>query len=207
MFVTLIRHGETDGNANRIVQPPETPLNERGIQQAELLADRLAREGVAVSRLISSDLARARMTAEPIARRLDLELEFEPLLQERNFGDFRGRSYDDIEVDIMAEGIEPPSGESWETFHARVEQLWQTRSTEYLNSAEDGAVLLITHGLVLYSMAARIFGLAEESLPERWGNTCLSRFTASTPHRAELLACTRHLDDHARDDDGAIVGI
>ena len=42
MSILLIRHGETALNAARIVQHPETPLNERGVGQARRLAERLA---------------------------------------------------------------------------------------------------------------------------------------------------------------------
>ena len=45
----LIRHGETEGNALRIVQHPHIPLSPRGAVQAERLARRLAREGIARS--------------------------------------------------------------------------------------------------------------------------------------------------------------
>ena len=58
----LIRHGETEGNALRILQHPDIPLSSRGIAQAERLARRLAREGI--TRIVSSDYARAMTTAE-----------------------------------------------------------------------------------------------------------------------------------------------
>src|SRR5438477_5849884 len=86
--IFLIRHGETFGNAARIVQLPDIPLSERGLAQAERLARRLAQEGVA--RIISSDLPRAAMTAESVRRMTGAPLMFDPLLHERNFGDIRG---------------------------------------------------------------------------------------------------------------------
>ena len=41
MTILIVRHGETDGNAARILQRPDVPLNERGMRQAEQLARRL----------------------------------------------------------------------------------------------------------------------------------------------------------------------
>jgi len=41
MTILLVRHGETAGNAARILQRPDIPLNERGIRQAAQLAERL----------------------------------------------------------------------------------------------------------------------------------------------------------------------
>ncbi len=66
MAIFLIRHGETLGNAARVVQRPDNPLSPRGVAQAERLARRLTHEGIA--RILSSDLARAAMTAEHLRR-------------------------------------------------------------------------------------------------------------------------------------------
>jgi hypothetical protein len=67
---------------------PDTPLSLRGVAQAERLAARLAE--LSVARILSSDLARARMTAERVQAAARAALELEPLLQERNFGDLAG---------------------------------------------------------------------------------------------------------------------
>ncbi|HEY0991090.1 MAG TPA: histidine phosphatase family protein, partial [Kofleriaceae bacterium] len=93
MAIVLVRHGETPGNAARVVQRPEVPLNERGIRQAALLAERLLALGFA--HVLCSDLPRARMTAEPLRAR-GHAIEETPLLQERNFGDLRGTPYDQL---------------------------------------------------------------------------------------------------------------
>ena len=120
--IFLIRHGETIGNASRVVQHPTDPLSPRGVAQAERLARRLAREGVA--RIVSSDYARARTTAECLRRETGAPLSFEPLLQERSFGDLRGRPYAEIDFDMFGPDYEPPNGESWPVFHARVDRAW-----------------------------------------------------------------------------------
>ena len=67
MTILLVRHGETDGNAARILQRADVPLNERGMRQAERLAQRLSAHGFV--RIVCSDLLRARMTAAPLAAR------------------------------------------------------------------------------------------------------------------------------------------
>jgi 2,3-bisphosphoglycerate-dependent phosphoglycerate mutase len=84
MTILLVRHGETAGNAARILQRADVPLNERGIRQAEQLARRLLDHGFA--HVVCSDLLRARMTAAALAARSGAEIEESPLLQERNFG-------------------------------------------------------------------------------------------------------------------------
>src|SRR5439155_11688440 len=83
--VFLIRHGETMGNAARIVQLPDAALSPRGVAEAERLARRLSTLGVA--RILASDLPRAMTTAEHVRGATGAPLDLDPLLQERNFGD------------------------------------------------------------------------------------------------------------------------
>src|SRR5690242_18646205 len=120
MAILLVRHGETAGNAARVVQRPEVPLNERGIRQAAQLAVRLF--GLGFAHVLCSDLVRARMTAEPLRARGGAVIEETPLLQERNFGDLRGTPYAELSEDPFAPGYVPPNGESVEGFHRRVAQ-------------------------------------------------------------------------------------
>src|SRR5262245_6407477 len=122
MAIFLIRHGETLGNAARVVQRPDNPLSPRGVAQAERLAQRLAGEGIAA--ILSSDLARAVMTAEHLRRATGAPVAYDPLLQERNFGDLRGTPYAELGLDMFAEDYAPPNGETWEVFHARVTRAW-----------------------------------------------------------------------------------
>jgi len=49
MTILVVRHGETDGNAARILQRPDVPLNERGLRQAEQLAQRCPRSASSAS--------------------------------------------------------------------------------------------------------------------------------------------------------------
>ena len=95
--ILLVRHGETDSNAEgRIQGQTNTPLNERGRAQAQALADELA--GEAIAAVYSSDLDRARETAEILAGRLDLPVVVDPALRERNFGSWEGRTVDEFEA-------------------------------------------------------------------------------------------------------------
>ena len=138
----LVRHGETEGNATRVLQPAATPLNALGLRQAERLAERLSNSGI--TQILCSDLPRARMTAEPVARRLGLALETTPLLQERNFGDLRGLAYAELGQDPFAADFEPPNGESWSVFHARVAQAFAYVAAVRAELAR-GDLLVVTH--------------------------------------------------------------
>jgi probable phosphoglycerate mutase len=191
--IFLIRHGETIGNASRVVQHPTDPLSPRGVAQAERLARRLAREGVV--RIVSSDFARARTTAECLRRETDAPLSFEPLLQERSFGDLRGTPYAEIDFDMFGPDYAPPNGESWPVFHARVDRAW-ARVQQHLAATTDGHLAVVTHGLVCRSLAARHLTLPDGAVvPERWENTSLTVIEPPAPWRVGLLNCIAHLHD------------
>ena len=194
MLIFLIRHGETPGNARRIVQLPGIPLSPRGVAQAERLARRLEREGIA--RILSSDLARAAMTAEHLRQVTGAPVQFDPLLQERNFGDLRGTAYADLGFDMFAPGYAPPNGETWEVFHARVDRAWAL--VQETAAPTSGHLAVVTHGLVCRSLAERHLILpAGQDVPERWENSALTVIEGPAPWRVRLLNCIAHLDDPA----------
>jgi broad specificity phosphatase PhoE len=94
--VLLARHGETDDNREplRFQGWRDTPLNPTGRRQAAALAERVAGRGI-VS-LWSSDLSRARETAEIVAARVGLEVRLDPRLREANRGRWEGRLFRDV---------------------------------------------------------------------------------------------------------------
>jgi broad specificity phosphatase PhoE len=190
MTILLVRHGETDGNAARVLQRPEVPLNERGMRQAEQLAQRLSAHGFV--HIVCSDLLRARMTAAPLAARAGIEIEESPLLQERNFGDLRGMPYAALNEDPFGPDVAPPNGEDWPTFHVRVADAFAfvVRRRRSLN----GNLVVITHGLVCGAVVARHAAVpAGAAVPERFDNTSITVLHEDAPHAVSLLNCTRHL--------------
>ncbi len=197
----LVRHGETALNAARILQPPDTPLSARGRAQAAALGGRLAGECVAA--VWTSDLPRAWQTAEALAAGRTLVAE--PLLQERNFGDLRGQAYDALGFDPLAGAAAPPGGESLAAFEARIDAALDRA----LDAAATlpGALLLVTHGLVIRSLLQRRIVLpAGIAPPARIGNTALSVVELGPPPRATLVDCTAHLDATRADDRQALSG-
>jgi broad specificity phosphatase PhoE len=193
MNVYLVRHGETDLNARRVLQPPGTPLSERGLEQARRLAARLAGEGIA--RIVSSDLERARRTADEVQRATGAPLEIEPLLQERNFGELRGRAYAELGFDPFAPDYHPPGGESWAEFEARTDLAW--RRVEALAARAGGPLAVVSHGLWCRAVAVRQLGIdpdARGAEIARWGNTSLTIAQGPPPWRVRLLNCTAHLE-------------
>jgi probable phosphoglycerate mutase len=85
----LFRHGETDWNrAGRLQGHSDTPLNATGLAQAQALAESLRLHRLDV--VVSSDLARARTTAQIVAEALAVPLFIEPGLRETNVGAAEG---------------------------------------------------------------------------------------------------------------------
>jgi broad specificity phosphatase PhoE len=92
----LIRHGETDWNVQgRIQGSSDTPLNAKGVRQAERLAARLAT--TRFDAVYASDLQRARATAATALP--GAEVRPEPRLRELAYGALEGRAWDELEGD------------------------------------------------------------------------------------------------------------
>ena len=95
--ILAIRHGETAWNRDTRIQGHiDIPLNERGQWQAARVAQALRDEPLAA--IYSSDLTRARQTATPLAEALGLSVITHVGLRERHFGDFEGKTWEEIET-------------------------------------------------------------------------------------------------------------
>jgi broad specificity phosphatase PhoE len=190
MTIFLVRHGETAGNASRVLQRPDAPLNERGVRQAEQLARRLFDDGFV--HVVCSDLLRARMTAAPLAARSWLAIEESPLLQERNYGDLRGVPYSELTENPFGPDFAPPNGEDWPTFHARVAEAFDFIASR--RRRVNGSLVVVTHGLVCRALVERHARLPDGIVvPELFGNTSVTVLHEDAPHTVSLLNCTRHL--------------
>ncbi len=150
----LVRHGETDWNAERRLQGHvDIPLNARGLAQAASTARGLGEARFAA--VYCSDLARARQTADAILEGRDTRTTLQPELRERHFGIFQGRTYDEAAAALPddfrrfrsgeADYAFPGGGESLATFARRVEAALTAIAQRH--AGED--VLVVTHGGVL----------------------------------------------------------
>ena len=101
----LVRHGETVDNARQIMQgQTQGCLNEKGREQARVVAERLAAESI--DAIVASDLRRAIQTAEIIAEPHGLPVVTTPLLRERDWGGFTGRFIPDLKGEVWPDDIE-----------------------------------------------------------------------------------------------------
>ncbi len=156
--IILVRHAETEWNLQgRWQGHADIPLNETGRMQAQALARRLAHWPI--DAIYSSDLQRALETARPVAAALGLEIYVTEQWRERDVGDFTGLTSAEIAEaypDVWGQAIfDPPTGESVADVRERVVAGLQALVSDH----PDQAVLVMTHGGVLYSILGHILGL------------------------------------------------
>ena len=194
MRIFLIRHGETIFNANRTVQFGDTPLSERGMQQAQQLGERMRDEPI--TSILSSDYARAYRTAEAVHHTTGAPLAVQTSLRERHLGDHRGTPFAELDVDIFASDYHPPNGESWQQFHDRVDAAWN-EVREYAATTATGDFAVVSHALTCRALLDRCMALPEALIPKggiRFGNTAVTVIDSDS-NTVSLLACTAHLSD------------
>lgn len=144
----LVRHGETDWNAaGRLQGHTDRPLSSYGREQARRLAEELA--GEEFDAIYSSDLARARETAEIVGKRLHLPVVLDPDLREKDWGNWEGlTSTERLGVELV--------GESTEGHEARMLASLARIAAEH----PDGRVLVVTHGGSMRRVQTQALGFA-----------------------------------------------
>jgi broad specificity phosphatase PhoE len=160
----LVRHGETDWNRElRIQGSSDTELNETGRAQARALAQEL--ESQRVDAVYSSDLRRARETAELVAAGHEVVVRLDPDLRERSFGSWEGLTRSEIAERFP--DLEHHDGETDEQVRGRV-----LAAIGRIVAAHPGEeVLVVSHGGALNALWHHAFG---ERIV-RWGNCAAYR--------------------------------
>lgn len=193
-MIYLIRHGETAGNANRVVQSHDTPLSPRGRWQAERLGDRL--QDVGLTRIVASDYPRAQETAAAVSRDGAVPVHTTALLRERSLNGLAGRPYAEVEHYFYGPDHDPPCGESWLAFRRRVAEAWRHVGAMVEDVAAPVAV--VTHGLVCRALAEFQLGHPKGTAPLDWfPNASVTQIDAEPPWRVRLAGCTKHLDEES----------
>jgi alpha-ribazole phosphatase len=160
----LVRHAET-AMAGRFCGHSDPELNERGRQQLARIVNELT--GHAIRRIYTSDLRRARDTADAIASHFEIGLEIRPGLREIHFGLWEGLSWSQIETRDPTEAkrwaeqypaVTAPGGESMQQFERRV----RTESAFLFARASECPIAVVAHAGVIRVLLTVFYGTSEE---------------------------------------------
>jgi broad specificity phosphatase PhoE len=159
--VYLARHGESDWNVERRWQGhADRPLTDRGREQAQALAARLA--GVELDAIYASDLRRAWETAEAVAAPRGLEVVRRPELREVDVGSWSGFTRDecadrfpDAFLRWQEGGSGWEDGESYEDMGVRIVTAVQRLAAEH----PGGSILVVSHGGPIRAVHAHALGV------------------------------------------------
>jgi broad specificity phosphatase PhoE len=159
----LVRHGQSEGNASRIMQGwLDTPLSALGARQAETVAARLASTGA--TRLYASTLRRAWDTAARIGEATSLDVEPVDDFREYHCGAAQGLTWSEIEArfgvttETWGQG-RIPGEEGWDAFHARLSAAFE----ELAERHRDGTAVVVSHGAAIARLVVHVLGASHDS--------------------------------------------
>jgi probable phosphoglycerate mutase len=161
--ILLVRHGITDDNQNNVFQGQGgRGLNGAGKEQADRLAKRLS--GAPVVAVYSSDLERARDTAEILAAPHSLSITLDRELREVDVGAWTGLSHDDVRARFAEEwaawqrglDVRRGGGETYEELGERL--IRALRRISAAHDGEEGAVIAVSHGGAIRAVMQRLLG-------------------------------------------------
>jgi broad specificity phosphatase PhoE len=161
----LARHGETDWNrARRWQGHADRPLTDLGRAQAAALGDRLA--DIALDAVYSSDLRRARETAEAVALPHGLDVIELPELREVDVGSWEGLTRDEAESRFpdgfrrwLAGGTGWEDGETYAEMSRRVLAVVERIASDH----EGGRILIVSHGGPIRAIHGAALGMDVEA--------------------------------------------
>jgi broad specificity phosphatase PhoE len=176
----IVRHGESTWNAEERLQGQlDPPLSAQGREQSAALGRALDLSGFPSERILCSDLARARETAELLGVRPG---RYDPRWREIDIGEWGGRRA--AEVDAEVDGltnwrggpVTAPDGEPWPVFAERVSGAFDELA------AAGGSWLVISHGGCVRAATAHVTGADHLRLGSP-GNASLTTFELGDPRR------------------------
>lgn len=148
----LVRHGQSEWNAmGRWQGKANPPLTNLGKEQALLAAKKLPDFSI----LASSDLVRARETAEIFARAHDKEpndIFIEPQVQERDAGEFSGLTRDEIDKKFPGYLAQQRWPSGWEPDDVLIKRLREGLGRIIASSTGSDSIVVVTHGGCIYAL-------------------------------------------------------
>ena len=143
-MIYIIRHGQTDWNIEHRTQgQTDIALNKNGIEQAELITQKIA--NLKIDNIISSDLKRADMTAQIINKNFNKNIKTDKRLREFCFGTLEGITRDKITQEIWDDFNKNPK-----QFNAETKEEIFNRIKSFIDDIKSNNInkntLVVTHG-------------------------------------------------------------
>ncbi len=159
MSLLITRHGQTDWNLNRKVQgKSDIELNRTGIEQAEEVAKKLAKEPIDL--IICSPLIRARQTAEIINRDRNLPIKYDNSISEINYGEFEGIELTNFDLHAFWDYYNNNDYQSAEKIKDFFKRVYEFLDRLHVNQQEKN-VLLVAHGGISIAVNCYFNGIPE----------------------------------------------
>ena len=184
----LIRHGETAGNSEgRFQGIVDNPLNESGMQQAQMLGMAFSLSRVDV--LYTSPLLRARQTAQMIAQMhglQKLEPVVEPGLSELDGGLLEGRRFEELAVEYpeVMQAMQHAPAQLCERIVQTVDRI--------VRQNQGKVIVAVSHGIVISSYIHFVSGKPFEQMSNGMvANASVSKFLFND----DLIVCMEYADD------------
>jgi probable phosphoglycerate mutase len=189
MKIILVRHGVTRLNKEQKLQGHvDEPLDHEGLDQANLVAKRLSNEKI--DAIISSDLLRARKTAETIHAHHDkTPIHITHLIRETNFGAMELAPSASVSTINLKDP--PLDYETYDYILARAKIFLKHIKKKFAGKT----VVIVSHGQYLRAFVSAFMNKKAFGKKIKFDNTAVTilRVTAHNKHEIELINCTKHL--------------
>lgn len=206
--IYFVRHGQSEDNARPVFQAYDSPLSEKGLQQADKIAERA--KHLQFDRIICSPQMRAKQTAEAIQAKTGKDLVASELFIERfKPTSIDGKPWEDEtaaavykawEKSLLTPGLRVEDGENYDDSVARADQ-----ALKYLEKHDAKNIIVVSHGHFIRTIVARVM-LGSDLTPDilqrfyeltSLENTAITVLQLQDAHGEEFRWRLWTLNDHA----------
>ncbi len=164
MKIFFVRHGELEGETSTILHSANDPVSLSKKGRETMISLSLILKNLDIGMVISSPEIRTKESAEIITKKLSRPVQYMDELQGRKWGDFAGKSWDEVRNFLEAKTLEeryifiPPQGESWKQFESRM----LGAIHKITHNFPDKNICIVSHGSAIRVLLPKIFGIAVE---------------------------------------------
>jgi broad specificity phosphatase PhoE len=206
-FITLLRHGESEGNSASVLQgQSDYPLTKIGLDQAQRLTSYWKSVQMQFDLIISSPLRRALQTAEVVANCLQVPVESDPAWKERYFGELQGSNLEELMQRVPPIDFFHPYDPIGKTGESQLDlYLRAGLALQNILRKPAGSYLVVSHGGILNKALYVIVGITPQghynSPIFHFGNTGYAQFRYNSNSRQWAVMCLNQQSSEIHPDD------